>query len=987
MSEVVPVPSAVSDAVVSVPKSRGRPKKVSKSETISPPEVEQMNPSSEKSAVEATRSNPVQDLVSIWITKGLNSSEKVSTSVPLSKVKEFLKANRECYERTLPIPDEPNRIHNRAYVDIDGEMTDIDETMFQEKVSAITDALQGDLTYQHSLMSACKYRCFNDKGESHNKLSFRILFTALHGDKKSISFFVKTKVYPILRDKLKDIIPVICLDAGAKIKGSGKGGKKTDYSNSLLLDMAVYNDGLRKMRMAYQSKPTEDRPNVILKGDLFDTLITYIPPTSVLLPQPLRLVPDPTPVSPSLPSHDENETTTEPSLGQFSAMAENNDPMVLPTEDFNTKKDLLMRVCNQLSQIRYDYYPYWWKLGAVFYNLRYTLEDFIEISKRSKHYKASSSPAWIKDKWSGYRKTNLTEGTLWFWLSEDDPTAYSELVLERTDFWNLIYNINNAEIGQFFYNMKSDSYAYHESLGWYSLQGNNIWKHYDKNPTMLKADIWNTLKSVAVRMAHILKAQAETDDEEQLKRIKERNKAIYKFLHSVGTSGFVDGVIQFLPSCYFDDDLPKLIDEQLNLFAFSDKVLDLNDFSVRDIDPKDYICINTGYPMPKESNPQIRKQLLNIIRSCFEEDSAIESSDTPSDLTRAVLQSISMCLSGLNKYERFYVWTGKGGNGKGMLSDMVKRALGDYYHIIPNSVITKPNEKKDATNPSVAKAKGKRFLQASEPEADDKLQVGCIKEFSGNDEICVRDLYKTTIKYKPQWVLFLQTNGIPKLNRPDGGIARRLRVVRFPYSFVQTPTAPHHKKVDIDLKDKIGKSAEWRDEFILLLIEFHKDMKMNGLVEPKEILEASQEYMEENNPVGTWLKANYDTGFNLNDKTFWLNTTDLRNEFESWFRGSQSSGGNRPQNNKMMVDTINASAFKTAMETLDMTLTIEKHDFTALRWFPESEEFEIVDETDIENIEIHYEKGEWKPKRCGAGRYWCGLKKKSVPMPDGYKKK
>lgn len=152
-----------------------------------------------------------------------------------------------------------------------------------------------------------------------------------------------------------------------------------------------------------------------------------------------------------------------------------------------------------------------------------------------------------------------------------------------------------------------------------------------------------------------------------------------------------------------------------------------------------------------------------------------------------------------------------------------------------------------------------RLFMTTEPEADDKLQCGLLKKISGGDQVEARTLHSPhIIKYVPQFTLILQTNTIPRLNKVDGGIQRRLRIIRFPFQFVGTPTLPHHRHGDPDVKDRKCKSAAWRDEFILMLIErLQVIRKWKSLVAPAKVREVTSGYLDEHNPLKEWLAEHY----------------------------------------------------------------------------------------------------------------------------------
>jgi P4 family phage/plasmid primase-like protien len=881
-----------------------------------------------KVAESPTPPNPKKEQT-VCITNHFKGSDKDCIDVPVSKVEAYLQKIKpnECCERTQPTEREPTRTYNRVYVDLDGVLPTNERAVFDAMVKDVRSILCGELIGNHSVMESCMFQC-PDGDNLTNKLSWRVTYTHLHGEKDAIEQWVRTKFYNHLKKLLLTTIPVRLLEAGAKLK---KDFKRED--GSLEIDMSVYSRKGRKMRMLHQSKPGQKRPNKLAFGHAIDTLISYIPTDSVLISKK-PVVDERIPVSNII----ETAMDAINPEGSVTTDTTSSDPYHEPTEDEEATKELLKEVIGHLNQHRFDYYPLWLRLGFVLYNENFTVDEFIELSKRSKHYKESSSPSWIKSKWNHFRKSRLNQSTLWRWLAEDDPEEYHELVGRRKDFWQLMTCMSHAEVAQFFYNMKTDSYVYHEACGWYQLGNNNRWDLYEKVPSMLKSDIWNTLKKVAKEHLQAI-PQPEDDNEEEAKQYKAKVKAIWKFVTAVGTSGFVDGVITFLPSMYKDEDLCEKMDEQRHLFAFQDKVLDLNTMEARDIEPTDYISINTGYPYPTKRNLEAREELIECLRSIFETNEEIESHpDSLGAMTQYALEHISTCLCGNNKYERFYIWTGKGGNGKGVLSEIVKRCLGQYYHPIPHTIITKMNDKKDSACPPLAKAKGKRFVQFSEPEAEDKFQVGIVKELTGGDQITARDLYKTTIIYKPQWSLYGQTNNIPKLNRADGGAGRRIRVIPFVFSFVADPTEPHQKAINLELKDKIVKNEGWRDEFILLLVEAYVRVKNIGLTEPEVVLEASKEYMEDNNPVGSWLRQYYVTGLDPNDSRYWISASELIEKYKE--------------------DTkhpISAERFKGGMILCDVEQKKVSHDFKSK-----------VSGIDEITMEVTHK----------AGRYWIGIKPK-----------
>jgi P4 family phage/plasmid primase-like protien len=821
----------------------------------------------------------------VEISRGLEATNKEFESLDWDEVLTYITTRKDCYERTSDTGQ------NRVYVDLDGAMIEGTKEQFDELVENIATTISFGLEEPHSLMTASKY-AFGDK----NKLSFRLTLLKKHGSKSAVKQYVFKTLVPQLATLLADFVPV-CAD------------KECDKTRTYIgVDSSVYAKG-RKMRMWNSSKDhrgvSENRPNVLWDEaqSPLDTVITYIPDDSEALPEPVeekKVV-----VAPKPKIVDDATDSTGNPVEETDSLAET---------------ALLKKVLFGLSPKRADDYEDWLRVGFICFNECVGMEMWDAWSKQSRKYTAGC----CVEKWSGFKKGNLTVATLWKWLKADNPALFAELSPQRNDFWTLIKNANHAETAKFFYNLKPDSYVYHEQMKWFQLQPSGVWKHYESVPSGLMSDIWATLKvSVKEHQACLDFGSNDTKEGEKI-------KALSAFAKNIGTKSFVEGVIAFLPANYNDADLPKKMDESRHLFAFADKAFDLERNEIRPIKPTDFVSLHTGYNFPTASNPTIRAEIQAVLMSIWED----------ADVVDYVLKVMASNLHGRKKWEEFYVWTGRGGNGKGLITEIVKRAYGDYFHPIPHDCLTKRSDKKDAPNPPIAQAKGKRFVQAQEPEADDKLQIGTIKELTGGDEITARALFRNPVSFVPQFGLFLQCNSVPKLNKLDGGIKRRMVIVNFPFQFVESPSEPHHRRINTDLKDKIAKSDEWRAEFILMLLEAYRSIG-STMVKPAFIREHTEEYLAENDGIKDWLVANYNRGLDPANKRFKLLAEDLRQAF---LEETHTNPAEMP-----------ASKFKTLMEMNGVSQKREGHSFKGFVWDEDA--------------------GDYVEAECRAGSYYLGIER------------
>jgi putative DNA primase/helicase len=179
----------------------------------------------------------------------------------------------------------------------------------------------------------------------------------------------------------------------------------------------------------------------------------------------------------------------------------------------------------------------------------------------------------------------------------------------------------------------------------------------------------------------------------------------------------------------------------------------------------------------------------------------------------------------------------------------------------------------------MANCKGKRFVVFQEPENDDKIHVGHMKELSGNDKISARALFKEPIEFYPQFKTILTCNKLPFIPSNDGGTWRRLRVAPFEMSFVSDPRESHERKKDKFLKDKM---ENWKEAFLFILIKRYNDRyKKNGLIEPNKIKEFTNEYKRQSDIFYEYINEQLEFTNNVKDK---INLTNMYNDFKIWFK-------------------------------------------------------------------------------------------------------
>jgi P4 family phage/plasmid primase-like protien len=225
-------------------------------------------------------------------------------------------------------------------------------------------------------------------------------------------------------------------------------------------------------------------------------------------------------------------------------------------------------------------------------------------------------------------------------------------------------------------------------------------------------------------------------------------------------------------------------------------------------------------------------------------------------------------------------------NGKSTTIDLVQYAMGDYFGILPTTVITVKHKNSSGARPELANKKGKRFLVIQEPEHDDQVYVGQMKNLTGADWIETRALYGEPFKFKPQFKLILVCNKLPFIPANDGGTWRRLRVIPWESEFVDKPDSKNPRQFlkDPELMEKL---KEWKQGFVwILLNKYYLKYRKNGIPEPKKVTQFTDKFKKDSDIYYEFMK---DTYIVTGDNKDYDSLISLYNSFKEWYKGQHGT--------------------------------------------------------------------------------------------------
>jgi phage/plasmid-associated DNA primase len=419
-------------------------------------------------------------------------------------------------------------------------------------------------------------------------------------------------------------------------------------------------------------------------------------------------------------------------------------------------------------------------------------------------------------------------------------------------------NINHEYLAKLFKDNNND-YIYSESLDqWFEYDEYNKLKGGSrKAPISLSYNITTTIQNL-ILVHKILLGNEMPKDKDGEKEHLSLIKFVIDLNNKVGDAQYIENIIKKLKYYCRVDKIEEKIDNNVNLISFNNVVFDFKLMKFRKIKRDDFIFYNVGYNKPEE-NKKIQERIQEIIYDMFDDNEEY----------KFLLDTLSLTLIG-NINTKFYIWNGRGGNGKGLINALLMTALGEYYYQTSNTFLTSEHEG-EKPNPNLYNLKGRRLAMISEPSGIKgklKFNQSFIKLItSNNDKINARKLRENPITYTPLFTPFLQCNEIPELNNVGEAEIRRFNIINFKFIYKKEPKLKNEKKAQPEYSD-LFKKESYGGQFLLMLInnliELQKintswvDNKPKSieLTEPKSVIDNTKEYLSNCDSVSDWINEN-----------------------------------------------------------------------------------------------------------------------------------
>ena len=205
------------------------------------------------------------------------------------------------------------------------------------------------------------------------------------------------------------------------------------------------------------------------------------------------------------------------------------------------------------------------------------------------------------------------------------------------------------------------------------------------------------------------------------------------------------------------------------------------------------------------------------------------------------LQRVSgYSLTGDTTEHALFFLYGEGGNGKGVFLNTIAGIMGDYALTASMDAFVVTHNDRHPTE--LAAMRGARLVTAQETEEGRRWAESKIKALTGGDKISARFMRQDFFEFTPQFKLVIAGNFKPALRGVNEAIRRRMNLVPFTMKIAESERDPQ-------LAEKLR--AEWPG-ILAWMIRGCVEWQDAGLRQPGAVLEATQEYLAEEDSTSAW---------------------------------------------------------------------------------------------------------------------------------------
>ncbi len=537
----------------------------------------------------------------------------------------------------------------------------------------------------------------------------------------------------------------------------------------------------------------------------------------------------------------------------------------------NTNTDIITQLLFILAPKRNDEFKKWIKIGFIFHNLQKTdnIIDYFSIWKEWSKQSGKYNDGCCENLWGKIKLLNngLSIGSLYYYAKKDNSEEYKKIIavnnnnninINKSDVCELdkLYQEEDRGYIKMYYNKYKDDLVCTSQEAHIFLmynETNQLWQ--PKTIKDIQNHFMDNMKQIIKPLANHYKNKADEIRNSNSDKAKVYDKKVMEILY---TSEFYKAskskpLMPLIESQFYNQTIMKQMNNDKDLLPVKNGVINLKTGEFRERTKYDYFSfeLSAEWKGLEYETPDINK---------FFSDIMLNSANTVAYLQKILGYSIT----GYINEQKFVIMWGNGGNGKGVLQNLLKTLLCDYYRQLTSDVIMESRKNTaGSASPHLMQLFGARLAFVDESEMGGKLNEGVVKSVTGGSAITARPLYSNPITFEPTHQLFLLTNYKPEINVNPSN-KRRLVLIPFLAEFRSVsdfdPNNKRHilgnKDIELELLTKLDQLLVW---LVNGSVKYFKD----GLDDiPDQITDATKEYLNENDDLGNLLEELCDKDVN-----------------------------------------------------------------------------------------------------------------------------
>ena len=230
--------------------------------------------------------------------------------------------------------------------------------------------------------------------------------------------------------------------------------------------------------------------------------------------------------------------------------------------------------------------------------------------------------------------------------------------------------------------------------------------------------------------------------------------------------------------------------------------------------------------------------------------------------------------------QSFFIWYGKGSNGKSILLKLIAQVLGPFYATVEKGLFIDSGKKacSNSASPEKLILKDIRLGIVVETDENEKIAESFLKNLSGDDDITARPLFKNPITFRPKLSAVICTNNKPTFDINSYAMKRRIKLFNFDAKFVENPSKPNEQKINKYFIKKL--CTEYLSEVLLFMVQGAIEFNNNtDMTPPKCIEDDINSFIDEIDPTNKFISSKIQITTNKKDK---IKRGELYELFKTW---------------------------------------------------------------------------------------------------------